>query len=177
MNQFEIHQIKSTEDQYFADFWEIYSTSFPLNERRISEQQIAVFKKTGYKVNGYLSGDHLVGFIALWTAKTFKFIEHFAVAPEVRSKGFGHIILKQFIEGEVIPVILEIEPPVDDLTNRRLRFYESAGFIKNKHLHFQPPYHTDDSPLQLNILTFPHQITPDLYLQFSIFQINTVMEY
>jgi GNAT superfamily N-acetyltransferase len=175
MNQFKIHQIKSTEDQYFAEFWEIYTTSFPLDERRVSEQEIAVFEKTEYQVNGYLSEDHLIGFIAFWTAKAFIFIEHFAVAPEVQGKGFGHIILKQFIEGEAIPVILEIEPPVDDLTNRRLRFYESAGFVKNKHLHFQPPYHTEASPLQLNILTFPHQITPDLYLQFSLFQINIVM--
>ena len=175
MNQFKIHQIKNTEHHYFAEFWKIYSTSFPLNERRTSEQQIVVFKKTEYQVNCYLSENHIIGFIAFWTTKEFVFIEHFAVSSEVRSKGFGRVILKPFLEGKAIPVILEIEPPIDDLTRRRLRFYESSGFIRNKHLHFQPPYHPEDQPLQLDILTYPHQIATDLYLQFSQFQKNIVM--
>lgn len=175
MNQFKIHQIKNKEDQYFAEFWKVYSKSFPLNERRTSGQQIEIFKKTGYQLISYLSGNRIIGFVAFWTSKEFVFIEHFAVTCEVRNKGFGSAILKQFLVRNVNPVILEIEPPVDDLTRKRLRFYESSGLIGNKHLHFQPPYHPGDQYLQLDILTYPHQITADLYKQFSQFQKNTVM--
>ena len=170
-----IHRIKSKEDQYFAEFWDIYSTSFPHNERRVSNQQTEVFKKREYQVDIYLFDNHIVGFIAFWTTKDFIFIEHLAIATEVRSKGLGSAILKPFIEREPIPVILEIEPPINDLTRRRLKFYESLGFIRNDHLHFQPPYHPEDQPLKFEILTYPLQISADLYFQFSQYQKDTVM--
>lgn len=175
IDSLKIHQIENAGDQHFDDFWKIYSASFPLNERRVSNQQTDVFKKREYQVDAYLSNNLIIGFIAFWTAKAFVFIEHFAIAPEVRGKGLGSAILNSFIAGKKIPVILEIEPPVDDLTFRRLRFYESLGFMKNDHNHFQPPYHQTDQPLKLNILSYPCQITADLYLQFSQFQKNTVM--
>ena len=171
-----IHQIKNPEDPYFAKFWEIYSTSFPLNERRTFEQQSAVLKKAEYQVNIYLSENQVIGFIAQWTTKEFVFIEHFAVSPEVRGIGFGSAILKPFIEKQAIPILLEIEPPVDDLSRKRLRFYESLGFVSNDHLHFQPPYHPEDQPLRLMILTYPHQTDEEGYRQFSQFQKNTVMK-
>jgi len=175
MGHFNIQRIKSDKDQYFAEFWKIFSASFPLNERRIFTQQTEVFKKQEYQVDIYLSDNHVFGFIAFWTTTDFIYIEHLAIAPEVRSKGLGSAILKPFIERESIPVILEIEPTIDDQTRRRLKFYESLGFIRNDHLHFQPPYHPEDQPLKFEILTYPHQISADLYFQFSQFQKNTVM--
>ncbi len=175
MDQLKIHRIKNEEDQYFAEFWKIYSASFPLNERRVSNQQTDVFKKQEYQVDIYLSDKYVIGFIAFWTAKDFIYIEHLAIAPEIRSNGFGSAILKPFIEREPIPVILEIEPIINDLTRRRLKFYESLGFVQNEHLHYQPPYHTSDQPLHLVILTYPNQIGEDLYRQFAQFQKNTVM--
>ena len=78
MDQLKIHQIKSKEDQYFAEFWKIYSASFPLNERRVSNQQTDVFKKQEYQVDIYLSDNHVIGFIAFWATKDFIYIEHLA---------------------------------------------------------------------------------------------------
>ena len=175
MDQLKIHQIKSKEDQYFAEFWKIYSASFPLNERRVSNQQTDVFKKQEYQVDIYFSDNHVIGFIAFWTTKDFIYIEHLAISPEVRSKGFGSTILKPFIETKPIPVILEIEPTIDDLTRRRLKFYESLGFVQNEHLHYQPPYHSEDLPLYLVILTYPNKIDEAIYQQFAQYQKNTVM--
>ena len=175
MEHFKIHQVKNAKDQHFAEFWDIYSTSFPLNERRVSIQQTDAFKKQEYQVNIYLFDNHVVGFIAFWTTMDFIFIEHLAIAPEVRNMGLGSAILKRFTEREPIPVILEIEPPINDLTRRRIKFYESSGFIQNDHLHFQPPYHPEDQPLHLVILSYLDPISVDLYLQFSQFQKNTVM--
>lgn len=175
MEHFKIQRIKSNKDQHFAEFWDIYSTSFPLTERRVSNQQTEVFKKQEYQVDIYLSDNHVVGFIAFWTTTDFIYIEHLAIAPEVRSMGFGSAILKPFIEREPIPVILEIEPIINDLTRRRLKFYESLGFVQNEHLHYQPPYHTSDQPLHLVILTYPNQIDENIYRQFAQFQKNTVM--
>ncbi len=174
MYKLEIHRIVTSEDKRFAEFFKIYSESFPLNERRTPEQQKVVLKAPGYQLDLYLSDEKVIGFIGWWRSQEFVFAEHFAIAPEFREKGLGSAVLKQFIEEMTIPVILEIELPVDELTRRRLRFYESAGFFMNKHLHFQPPYHSGDQPIQMNILTWKNQISDKLYLQFSQFQKNKV---
>ncbi|NEW84164.1 MAG: GNAT family N-acetyltransferase [Mariniphaga sp.] len=175
MNQFKIKQMKDADDPNFIAFWNIYNTSFPLNERRVFNQQTEVFKKQEYQVDAYLSDNQIIGFIAYWTTKDFIFVEHLAITPEVRSNGFGSAILKPFIERETIPVILEIEPVINDLTRRRLKFYESLGFVRNDHIHYQPPYHHEDQPLLLDVLTWPHTIDQELYRQFSQFLKNTVM--
>lgn len=175
MNQFKIHQIKSIEDPCFADFWEIYSDSFPLNERRTIKQQESISNKVGYQLNIYLLDKQVIGFIAFWTTNEYVFIEHFAIAPEIRNKGLGSAILKPFVESKTIPIILEIEIPADKQTNNRLWFYETLGFIRNEHIHFQPPYHRGDQPLELIILTYPELIAPALYFRFAQFQKDTVI--
>ena len=175
MKQFRIHQIRNKEDAYFADFWEIYSNSFPFNERRTIEQQWLILKNQGYQLDIYFTDLQLVGFIAFWTVKEFIFVEHFAVASDVRNNGLGSAILKPFVKSKTIPVILEIEIPLNEQTQRRLRFYESLGFIKNSHIHYQPPYHIGDETLRLDILTYPEIISDDHYYQFARFQKDTVM--
>ena len=152
------HLIKDSQDQYFADFWRIYTESFPLNERRTPEQQILIFPKPHYQTNAYIINNQIVGFIANWNDPEFIFIEHFAISSEFRSKKLGSTVLQQFIDDFKIPVILEIEMPIDELTRRRLKFYELAGFIRNPHQHYMPPYHENDPPLEMEILTFPTQI-------------------
>ena len=98
MEHFKIHRIKNKEDPHFAEFWKIYSSSFPLSERRNPDQQTSIFKNQDYQLEVYLLDNYAIGFIAHWKAKEFVFIEHFAIASEVRNKGFGNAILKEFIE-------------------------------------------------------------------------------
>ena len=175
MEKIRILQIRSANDKYFADFWRIYTESFPFNERRISDQQIRVFQKTQYQLNTYLIDGQVVGFVASWSTPDFVFVEHFAISPEFRSKRLGSTELQHFIEEFKIPVILEIEMPVDELTKRRLRFYELAGFIRNPHEHYMPSYHEGEPPLEMEILTFPTTISEELYQIFSRFQKEVVM--
>ena len=94
MNQFKIHRINNSEDMAFAEFWRIYTTSFPLFERRLIKQQTAIFNKSRYQLDVYSVDNHFVGFISHWIAKEFTFIEHLAISPQLRSKGFGNAVLK-----------------------------------------------------------------------------------
>ena len=177
MVQIGVHQIATTVDQFFTDFWKIYTESFPLNERRTSIQQNLIFQKPQYQLNIYLINNQIVGFIAYWIDPEFAFIEHFAISSEFRGKRLGSTVLQQFIEDFKIPVILEIEMPVDELTRRRLNFYELAGFSRNPHQHYMPPYLQSNPPLEMEILTFPTQISEDLFQRFSRFQKEVVMGY
>jgi len=175
MNQFEIIPITSPDDQYFAEFWLIYNSSFPLNERRMIEQQTAIFNKSGYSLNIFISDNQTIGFISSWATKEFIFIEHLAIAPEFRNQGQGNAILKSFIKSNPITIILEIELPVDKTTRSRLRFYESLSFKMNDHNHFQPAYHIGDEPVPMKILSYPDGISDFIYQQFTRFQKEIVM--
>ena len=175
MNQIKIHQIKNPDDLYFNEFWRIYSGSFPLNEKRFIKQQAAIFKNSAYQLNIYISGNQLIGFISFWMAEEFTFTEHLAIAPELRNQGKGKAILKSFVESNQIPIILEIEPPVDNTTCSRLRFYTSQGFKLNNHKHLQPTYHNGDEPVPMKILTYPAKISDSDYQLFARFQKDIVL--
>ena len=175
MDPYQVHQINNQDDKYFDEFWRIYNASFPLNEKRTLDQQTSVFNKPDYRLNVFISDYQLLGFISFWRADDFIFIEHLAVAPELRNRGFGKTILKPFIESYSQPVILEIELPVDSITRRRLHFYESLGFQLNEQGHSQPPYHIGESPVPMKILSHMKVITEIEYQQFKRFQTNIVM--
>lgn len=175
MNQFEFILINSPDNQYFAEFWLIYNSGFPLNERRTIEQQTAIINKLGYTLNVFISDNQIIGFISYWITKEFIFIEHLAIAPEFRNQGQGHSVLKSFIESNPITIILEIELPVDKTTRSRLRFYESFSFKMNDHNHFQPAYHIGDEPVPMKILSYPEVISDFTYKQFARFQKEIVI--
>ncbi|MEI7526089.1 MAG: GNAT family N-acetyltransferase [Mariniphaga sp.] len=175
MNQFKIQQITSPDNPFFKEFWRIYVESFPLYERRDFEQQVEILNKPGYQLELYILEDNLIGLISFWKSDEFIFVEHLAISPDFQGKGLGRTLLRLFSKNQTVPVILEIEPPVNETTTRRLRFYESLGFVTNSHLHFQPPFHVGDNPLPLNILTYPIQIDHYLYIRFSQFQKRTMM--
>ncbi len=175
MDQFKILTINSINDRYFKEFWPIYCKSFPLNERRTIEQQSAIINKFGYTLNVFLTDSQLMGFIAYWTTKEFIFIEHLAIAPQFRNQGQGNAILSSFVENNAIPVILEIELPIDKTTQSRLRFYESLCFKMNSHTHFQPAYHIGDEPVPMKILSYPDGMSDSTYQQFARYQKEIMM--
>jgi len=175
MDQLQIHQITSPNDQFFDEFWLVYNASFPHNEKRTLEQQTDVFKKPECRLKVFISDNHVWGFISFWTTDGFIFIEHLAVAPEFRNRGLGKTILKPFVESYSKPIILEIEFPVYNLTIGRLHFYESLGFQLNEHEHSQPPYHTEDEPVPMKILSYKKVISDADYQQFKRFQNEIVM--
>lgn len=175
MDQTKIHQIKDHEDQYFTEFWRIYAESFPLNERRKIEQQKAIFNKSEYFLISFITANLFIGIISYWKASEFIFIEHLAISPEFRNRGNGSALLKSFVESNHIPIILEIELPVDNITRNRLHFYESSGFKINHHEHSQPPYHKEDEPIPMKILSYPDVISDINYNRFARFQKEIAM--
>ena len=72
----------------------------------------------------------LLGILLYWEGPGFRYVEHFAIAPELRGGGAGSRILAEFT-GQGVPVILEIDPPVDGVSIRRKGFYLRCGFREN----------------------------------------------
>lgn len=161
----------------FSAFWEIYNDNFPKTEKRNLKQQEETFVKKEYALDIYRENDVIKGFLAYWSFPEFIFVEHLAISKEGQGKGLGKTILQNFIKNNTLPIILEIEHPVDETSIRRLNFYERLGFVKNHHLHFQPPFIKGDAPLGLTVLSLEKPFSATLYASFARKQKEVIMNH
>ena len=102
------------------------------------------------------------------------YVEHFAIAPQLRGTGIGTRALEQLRE-EGRRVLLEIDPPVDEVSRRRQRFYEKAGFCANPFHHIHPPYRRGFSGHALVVMTSSGLVTPAEYQDFARYLDQVVM--
>lgn len=163
----EVIRIQSPEDQYFDRVWEIYRYSFPVYEQRTFDHQLAAFRSELYHLDVYVEEGHVVGFIGYWVFPDYAYIEHYAMAKELRGEGYGTEILKKFLakQGDKV-VILEIDPVVDEVSKRRLHFYQNIGFQESPFRHKCPTYQPDEEEGELWILTYPVEVCCEFYDKF-----------
>lgn len=146
-------EIKNTNHPKFLEAWEIYQNSFPIEEKRVLEEQKQIFENKNYKFLLYLKEEKVIGFLASWESLDYTFVEHFAVSSKNRGQNFGSWIFKDFIK-EKKNIVLEIDLPKDELSKRRLAFYEKFDFIKCPFKHFQIPFRKDEEELELMLLSY-----------------------
>ncbi|UUX34951.1 GNAT family N-acetyltransferase [Fundicoccus culcitae] len=141
--------------------------SFPREEYRSVEEQLALFSRPEYQVYGYLSEQVLAAFLAIWDGPSFVFLEHFAVDERFRGGGLGSKLLLEWLEldGQTKPVILEIEPPVNEIQKRRAAFYERNGFVLSNWSYEQPALSDDKEPVPVVLMTYPKVISEQLFTE------------
>lgn len=138
----------------FDEVFSIMKRSFPQEEMRNYEGQKALLNRDDYFIKTYIHKQQLAGFCAYYTCDEFIYIEHLACNPEVRGLGIGTKIVQSILtdfNDQII--ILEVEPPVDKVTKKRVRFYEKLGFILNPYYHFQPSLNEGMDGVELKIMS------------------------
>ncbi len=167
--------INSTGHPLFLPAWKIIESSFPLSERRTLDEQIRIFADNTYFLEVWVDGENVLGIIGWWICDNLRFVEHYAIAPEYRSSGYGSSFLSEWIADGKTPVLLEIEPVIDKITQRRKNFYMKLGFVENDIKHLLPAYHKETGSVEMWILTYPHQISEKEYQQFYSKQCYIIM--
>ena len=142
----------------FPEIYRIMQASFPDDEYRPYEEQIALFQELEYRIY-YMPA----GFLAVWEFESFIYIEHFAVDPALRNSGTGSAMLQELVKQYQKPICLEVELPEDELTRRRIGFYERNGFVFNEYPYIQPPISKGKSPVPLRIMTYGSAITRETF--------------
>lgn len=145
-------------DDYFEKLWKIYINSFPADERRSFSQQKEVMKNEKYNIIPFYNDDELIGFLAYWDLWDFIFIEHFAFSSKVRGKGLGSKYLKQFLKQADKLVILEVEPESDEISLRRIGFYNRLGFELNEFDYCQPAFNKNKKPVILQLMSYKKRL-------------------
>ena len=161
----------------FPEIYRIMQASFSDDEYRPYDEQLALFEEPEYwiyympAIGMERGGNHstgnftmrAAGFLAVWEFESFIYIEHFAVDPSLRNSGTGSAMLKELVKQYQKPICLEVELPEDELTRRRIGFYERNGFVFNEYPYIQPPISKGKSPVPLRIMTYGSAITQDTF--------------
>lgn len=119
---------------------QLYEQAFPAHERRPWNEQLHLIKTGRLYADSITLNEDFAGFIFYWQLTDFVFIEHFAIAENVRGKGMGSKIVQQF-KDRFDTIVLETEPlGISADASRRITFYEKAGFVLFDEAYMQPPY-------------------------------------
>ena len=160
-----------------AQLLSLMREAFPPAERRTDEEFRQLFSHPQVQILCAQEGEQLLGFLLLWVLNDFVFVENFAVQPASRNLGLGSGLLGHLKERFHLPVILEVEPPEDELKRRRVAFYKRNGFHLNGFEYFLPCLHEHiQKSIQLNIMSAPEAL-PEERAQAVIKELyNTVYQ-
>ena len=167
-------RLTSTNDPAFAPAMRLYESSFPLHEQRLPESQRMIMSHPEYHFDVIFDGGTFVGDMLYWRTDLFAYVEHFCIEPNLRGLHYGQSALKALCMQRG-SVILEIDPPVDEISIRRKGFYERCGFKENPYAHVHPAYREGFSGHELKIMSWPRAITPAEYDRFNAYLISRVM--
>ena len=170
----ERHRITTPRDPDFAPLFRLYQSAFPLHEQRTRAAQEGVLSHPDYFCWALRERGAFAGLLLVWEGPGFRYVEHFAVAPELRGGGLGARALA-WLTGQGAPVILEIDPPVDEISVGRRGFYLRCGFSENPFPHVHPPYRAGFRGHPLVVLSAPGPLSRGQYDRFAAYLAGTVM--
>ena len=169
----ELRRVKNICEPYIKEALKLYEISFPKHEQREAFSQINILDNPLYHFDVILDNDEFVGEILYWDVGDFLYIEHLCILPEKRNNHYGQRAL-QMLQNR--PLILEIDPPKDEISVRRKGFYERCGFVANSHKHIHPPYHEGYKGHELVIMSSPKALSQEDTETFQKFLSDVVMK-
>ncbi|ANQ47959.2 GNAT family N-acetyltransferase [Flammeovirga yaeyamensis] len=143
-------------DGNFEELWNIYSYSFPEDEQRSKEDILQLMHEGELHFKGIYEHDTLYGLIAYRQLDNFIYIEYYAMAKESRGLGLGTRFLNFFTQQfRHYCIVLEVEKPTSEVSQKRIKFYEKSGFKFNNNNFEQPPLTDDGNAVPMNLMSWP----------------------
>lgn len=145
--------LKPLTESFIREASQLYESSFPYAERRPTQQWLLKYQSSDiFKIDAIIINGEFDGFISYWLMDSFIYVEHFATMPQCRGKGIGGCVIELFRNKVKCPIVLEVEPPADDVSRRRIGFYKRHGFHQLSQAYMQPSYHEGGSSFPLQIM-------------------------
>lgn len=169
-----LERITSPEHPLFQQAMALYQLSFPPHEQREMPSQRAIMCHPAYHFDAICQEDVFIGEALSWEIGDFRYIEHFCILPEMRNKRYGQRALALLLQDH--PLMLEIDPPIDEISLRRKGFYERCGFVANPFPHVHPPYHPGNHGHALVVMSAPAPLTQKDYDAFNRYLQDEIMK-
>jgi len=170
-------RVESPTHPYFETAFSLYQESFPVFERRTRADQISALHDSAYHFDVIKAQDgDFLGILLTWQHFDFLYIEHLAITPTARGKRVGSDTLASLKKMTNKVIILEIDPPLDEISIKRKHFYEKANFSAGKFSHIHPSYRKNTQPHRLDILSF-RTLSEEAYNHFKHYLDTHIMQY
>ena len=172
----EFIRIEQEDSERWNKTWKLYEESFPVAERRKLEDHLRAGENKHFHPLSIWENNLLIGIVYYWEWDSYRYVEYLAVSQELHGHGYGSRVIKQIRDSEHT-IILEIDPLINELSVRRLQFYERAGFTLTPYRFVHLPYRLYGAPQELLILSYPQMITKEQHKDFLNFIDNHVRNY
>lgn len=156
----------------FDEVYKLFEESFVLCELRPYEQMKELFKQGMFCIYVKYMQDTLLGAMIVWPFSSFVYIENFAVNSKARGQGIGGMMIEEIKKEYDCLFVLEVEKPFDELSKRRVSFYQKHDYIFNDFNYLQPPLRQEHQDVDLYVMSYPQRICDKQFHQIKqqIFQ-------
>ncbi len=137
--------------------YEQMQKNFCLDEIRDFVLAAQVYDEKEYRLYHLYDENERVGFIAIWELEDVAFVEHFVVYESYRNKGLGAKAIG-VVQQRYKQVVLEVEPPEEEMAARRFAFYKRQGFVANDYPYMQPSYRENGNEVRLILMSAPRAL-------------------
>lgn len=129
----------------------IYEKSFPIEERRDFSLVLDIYKTDSLSLNLIYDNETMVGILNYWDFNEFCYIEHLAISEQYRNRKIASKVLEQ-LNAQNRLIVLEVELPNDELSKRRIGFYQRNSFSIQPYPYVQPPYRKGEQGIKMHIM-------------------------
>jgi len=149
-----IRQIRTGDPAYpFVE--QLFVAAFPEDERRdLPAQRYNVDHNPACHCMLAEDEGMPVGFFTYWDFGRYCYGEHFATDPALRNHGYGSKILPAVLAHIGKPLVIEVEMPDNELSIRRIGFYQRNGMHLWKRCDYiQPSYRPNGNALPMLLMS------------------------
>lgn len=159
-------KLTHADGEIFSLVDDLYLRAFPWHEQREADAKRQALAHPDYALEAWFDDGTFVGLSGTWAFDGYSYIEHLAIDDSLRGRGYGKRLLRQLLERHP-RTLLEIDPLKTDIARKRLRFYQSMGFVANDYAHAHPSYHDGIADHELIVLSYPQVLNAQAYQRFS----------
>lgn len=163
----------------FDEAYALFQKAFIPAELRPYKKMKPLFEQNQLIIYGYKDKQKLVATLLVWELENCIFWENFAVDESLRGQGIGSRVLeevKAMYQDKTI--ILEVETPFDEMSQRRIGFYQRHEFMLNPYSYIQPTLDVNPTNVKLQLMSYPYIIDESQYqrIKKEIFKIVYLKE-
>lgn len=168
--------LRSESDKDWMEATRLYEEAFPRKERRSLEDHLRAMEDSRFSSNVIHYGGEFAGIFFYWVFEEFCYGEFLAISPQLRGENIGSKVISLWTKKQK-KVVLEIEPPEDEMSIRRLGFYKRAGFVANPQLYIHPSFCRPFEPHQLILMSHPNLLTTSEFEQLMVYIKHPTLTY
>lgn len=155
-------EIDDQEDEGLSFVKALYESAFPVQERREWTDLLSLIgREPEMRLEIVKDEEEPVAFVVWWQISDWMFIEHLAVSSTRRGKNYGSRIMDHYLALAQQRMLLEVEPPLTEEAQRRIRFYEKLGLNLLDYAYEQPSYNEKGVVYPMCLMSTQKDLTED----------------